>query len=347
MQKTLSFVIHLFFIQFGFAQEISAPSQPALGPGGADYVHDSITIYDFAETPEGYWLYEPACPTPDTANVVVFLHGYGAYNPMIYGGWIRHLVRKGNIVIFPRYQKNIFSPSPKKFVAYAAEGIRDALTELEKEGHVKPITDNISLVGHSYGGVISANLAVNFAELQIPFPHAVMLCSPGTGPFDGGLMESYADMLADTKLIVLVNEHDRTVGDKIGKLVFETAEKVKNRNLLRQFRDKYGHPEITASHNESYALDEYFDSGDRNISTLRARRKGSTDAMDFYGYWKLFDALLDCARYDENCHFALGNTPQQRYLGAWSDGTPIKEMEVLLPETQTTSDGLNATGASR
>ncbi|MEZ4892408.1 MAG: hypothetical protein R2778_05270 [Saprospiraceae bacterium] len=61
-----------------------------------------------ATTADGYWLFEPADPKPDSAEVVVFLHGYGAYNPMAYGKWIKHLVAKGNIVIYPRYQKICF-----------------------------------------------------------------------------------------------------------------------------------------------------------------------------------------------------------------------------------------------
>ena len=337
MRNTFLFLFLLLFIVFGRAQEINPPSQPIAGPGGAFYPHDSLIIHNFAEFQDGYWLYEPVSPKPQKANVVVFMHGYGAYNPMIYGAWIKHLVLKGNIVIFPRYQKNLFTPSTDKFVENAAKGIRDALTLLQQGDHVRPNIDQISLVGHSYGGVISANLGVNYKKLDIPYPHAIMLCSPGTGPFRGGLLDDYEAMPSTTKLLVLVSENDKTVGDKIGRLVFETAEHVEKRNFLRQLEDKHGQPKITASHNESYALDELFDSGDWNVSTKRAVRKGTIDAMDYYGYWKLFDALLDCAREGENCEVAFGNTPQQRSLGVWSDGTQIKEFEVIIPEKKTES----------
>lgn len=36
-------------------------------------------------------------------------------------------------------------------------------------------------------------------------------------------------------------------------------------------------------------------------------------ALDYYGFWKLFDGLTDAAFYMENSEYALGNTPQQRY----------------------------------
>ena len=332
MRTYLSYLFLLLFLVSGKAQEVLSPSQPLYGPGGAEYIHDSLIIHNFAQTQDGFWMYEPTSPKPKSANVIVFIHGYGAYNPMIYGAWIKHLVLKGNIVIFPRYQKNLLSPSTNKFVENTANGIREALQELQNGDYVQPIIDQISLVGHSYGGVISANLGVNYKELDIPYPNAIMLCSPGTGPFRGGLLDDYKSMPSTTKLLVLVSEDDKTVGDKIGRLVYETAINVKNRNLLRQFEDKHGKPKITAGHNESYALDTSFDSGDWNVSTKRANKKGTVDAMDYYGYWKLFDALLDCAQMGNNCHFAFGNTPQQRSLGVWSDGTQIKEFEVLIPE---------------
>ncbi len=334
MQKYFSLFILLFVFQFSYSQTILPSNQPNCGPGGAEYKHDSLTIYNCAENQDGYWLYEPTNPKPERANVIVFMHGYGAYNPMIYGGWIKHLVLKGNIVIFPRYQKNLFSPSTDKFVENTMKGILDAIKELKTGDHVIPILDNISFVGHSYGGVISANLSVNYKELGIPFPDVLMLCSPGTGPFNGALLDDYSELPTDTKLLVLVSEDDQTVGDKVGILIYESAINVKNRNLLRQFEDNYGKPKITAGHNESYALDEDFDSGVRNVSTRRAKRKGTIDALDYNGYWKLFDALLDCSRNNNNCNIAFGNTPEQRSLGSWSDGTSIKELEVTIPKIE-------------
>jgi hypothetical protein len=52
------------------------------------------------------------------------------------------------------------------------------------------------------------------------------------------------------------------------------------------------------------------------------------NALDYYGTWKLFDALCDAAFTGKNREYALGNTPQQRFMGLWSDGTPVKELIV-------------------
>jgi hypothetical protein len=52
------------------------------------------------------------------------------------------------------------------------------------------------------------------------------------------------------------------------------------------------------------------------------------DALDFYGTWKLFDGLSDAAFYGRNREYALGNTPEQRFMGRWSDGVPVRELQV-------------------
>jgi hypothetical protein len=57
-------------------------------------------------------------------------------------------------------------------------------------------------------------------------------------------------------------------------------------------------------------------------------RWAKVDALHYYGYWKLFDALQDAAFYGKNRKYALGNTPQQRFMGYWSDGIPVKELRV-------------------
>jgi hypothetical protein len=50
--------------------------------------------------------------------------------------------------------------------------------------------------------------------------------------------------------------------------------------------------------------------------------------MDYFGTWKLFDALTDAAFNGKNREYALGNTSQQRFMGVWSDGVPVKELKV-------------------
>jgi pimeloyl-ACP methyl ester carboxylesterase len=322
----------LFKGVFATAQGAPYPGQPLDGPGGADYQHQSVAFFDAASSADGYWLFEPSDPKPESAEVVVFLHGYGAYNPMAYGKWIKHLVAKGNIVIYPRYQKNLVWPRPEGFPPNAAKAIRDALAVLEKEGHVKPKTDKMVFVAHSYGGVIASNLGVHWEKYKIPKPAAILLAEPGSGPFKGARLSDYAALPADLNLLVVVGEDDYVVGDEFARLVFETAVNTPNRNMVVQRRDTTGHRRwLLATHSEPYSYDLDFDTGVRNYTARRVLLTSRLNEVDFNCYWKLADALIDFTRTGRNGDVAFGNTPKQRFLGVWPDGRPMRELEVILP----------------
>lgn len=318
---------------FVAAQPIPYPGQPATGPGGAEYTHQSVAFYDNATTADGYWLFEPTDPKPDSAEVVVFMHGYGAYNPMAYGKWIKHLVAKGNIVIYPRYQKNLVWPRPEGFPENAAKGIRDALKALEQDGHVRPRTEKVAYIAHSYGGVIVSNLAVHWEKYDIPKPASILLCEPGSGPFKGARLSDYSGIPSDISMVVVVGEDDYVVGDEFGRLVFETAVNTPQRNLVvqRRDRDTLGRRWVLASHSEPYSYDLDFDTGVRNYTSKRVLMTSRLNEVDFNCYWKFGDALMDHTRHGCNEHIAFGNTPEQCYLGCWSDGRHMRPMEVILP----------------
>ena len=317
---------------FAAAQDTPYPGQPLTGPGGAEYIHASVAFFDAADKADGYWLFEPADPKPDSAEVVVFLHGYGAYNPMAYGKWIKHLVARGNIVIYPRYQKNLMWPRADAFPENAAIGIRRALDELRKEGRVHPKTEKVAYIGHSYGGVIASNLAINWQNFGIPKPASMLLCEPGSGPLKGARLPDYADLPADLQMVVVVGEDDYVVGDEFGKLVFATAVNTPQRNLVIQRRSTDGRRWIGATHSEPYSYDLDFDTGVRNYTAKRVLYTARLNEVDFNCYWKFGDALMESTRNGCYTEMALGNTFDQRWLGRWSNGKPIRELEVILPE---------------
>lgn len=316
---------------FAAAQGTPYPGQPLTGPGGAEYVHGSVAFYDAATEADGYWLFEPADPKPDSAEVVVFLHGYGAYNPMAYGKWIKHLVAKGNIVIFPRYQKNLMWPRPDAFPKNAATGIRRALAELQKDERVKPKTEKIAYIGHSYGGVIASNLGVNWQKFDIPKPASMLLCEPGSGPLKGARLPDYSGLPDDLQMVVVVGADDYVVGEEFGRHVFYTAQNTPMRNFVIQRRSTDGRRWVGASHSEPYCYDLDFDTGVRNYTSKRVLMTSRLNEVDFNCYWKFADALMESTRNGCYSEVAFGNTPHQRWLGQWSNGKPIRELEVVLP----------------
>lgn len=268
-------------------------SLPVNGQLDMPYAHDSVRMTDLAKKPYGAWLFEPASPQPDTAPVIVFLHGYGGYNPMIYGAWITHLVRQGNTVIFPRYQRNILFPRPPKFVKNATRGIRMAWDTLQQDGRVHPLRDDgpVLYVGHSYGGVISANIALTHEKWGVARPEAVVLLAPGSGPLKGGVLDDYGDMPTDISLNIIIHENDWVVGDVLGRRIFAESTQVLEKRLLDHREIPCGQDTLSAHHNEAYGIDLQFDTGLRNYTAKKALRVGEVSAIDKQVLWPLLDHL--------------------------------------------------------
>jgi len=351
------------------------PAQPASGPGGADYRHRDVmgTSYDGGKTQ--FWLFEPANPTPEQAPVIVFSHGWGGVDPAPYRAWIDHIVRRGNIVVYPRFQTDNRTP-PREFTLNAIAAVRAALDVLRNDPNRVPADPGrFALVGHSIGGALSANLAALAERAGLPPPRAVMSVEPGkTWSLTRRVafpLEDLSTVPRDTLLLAVAGDRDRIARDVDARRIYHETTQVppQNKNLVLVASDYYGSPPLEAHHFAPLAR-----SGAAAPQTSEGRRPGvlrerleerraargdivdnrkpdvrgqpeardedelpdvsaatatTPDALDFYAYWKLFDALTDAAFYGRNREYALGNTPQQRYMGAWSDGRPVRELIVL------------------
>lgn len=339
MSKTISNLNNLFlsslfslFLIFGHAQ--SPPTQPLSGPGGSAYLHSDVVMSDFTSiwTADGYWLFEPDSPKPDSADVIVFNHGYGVFNPGPYGQWIEHLVKKGHVVIFPKYQLNDAS-LPSGYTPNAITGIQDALLELASNpNRVKPRMEHFGIIGHSYGGVISSNLVTEYAAYGIPKPQCFMLCQPGTGGINSGRLNSYTAMDTSYNALIVVGSGDIVVGNSFGREIMDSTNiPTSHKNYITHYPDNLGNPNVEATHNEPLASNNDYDGGTVSTVITGGYIASKIDAVDFYCYWKLADALLSCTFYGEDCNYAFGDTPEQKYMGQWSDGT---DLELLVVEPQ-------------
>ena len=318
--------------------QITPPVQPTTGPGSNNPIHSGVTQYDYGtnKNADGFWLFEPTGPKPDSANLVVFIHGWGETNLKFYGAFIDRIVRAGNIVICPRYEKDV-NTNYDTYTDSCARGIQRALDTLQLPGHVKPRLYNYFVLGHSMGGVLTANMTTKYAYYNLPKPLAAFSMEPGAD-LAALLLPDYSGFPADVKYLIFIGNDDAIVDSTAGKKLFyqTTAVPTSHKNLVRQFADNHGAPALTASHMEPCSMDNTYDDGETNIVTLVST--GTTDAVDFYGYWKLWDALYDCALTGQNCDVAFGDTPQQRSLGNWSDGTPVTPL-LVLPSSGST--GIN------
>lgn len=346
--------ILLLFSQVLNAGQASPPAQPAKGPGSKEYSHTAVIKNRYENGIKEYWIYEPDQPKPSSAPVIVFLHGWGAMNPATYGAWIDHLVKRGNIVIYPRYQSDLKTPL-KDFTANAIDAIHNAMSRLQNEpDHVRPDLSKFAVVGHSVGGLLTANVTALAQENGLPQVRAMMSVEPGRtwNPGTRGNVP-LADLLkipAKTLLLSVAGDKDRIARDVDAKRIYNESKNVSadNKDYITLISDEHGTPPLIAHHGAPTAFDLAYDNGEKSEETsalrerlkerMRERQNGNDEAeittehlvnaLDFYGTWKLFDGLCDAAFYGKNREYALGNTSEQRNMGNWSDGVPVQKLAV-------------------
>jgi hypothetical protein len=238
--------------------------------------------------------------------VLVFTQGVG---PDEYQGWIDHLVGRGSIVVFQYLPFRNVSLQERR--ADALAGLRAALRELARPGHVTPRWDRLVLVGHSVGGNMAAQLAADTAKQRLPHPKAVFAVQPR--PEDAASLRVLRGVPASSRVLVLASDRDDRVGVEGPKALWAALGHIPaaNKDYVLVRSDEHGNPALVADH------------------LLPLSSSGNPpDALDFYGPWKLLDALQDCAIWRRDCRVALGGTAAQRFMGRWSDGVPVAPLQV-------------------
>lgn len=284
----------------------SPPKQPQRGPGGSEYQHRAVRETEHGEGGQQFWIIEPAQPKPKTAPLIIFIHGWSAMHPDTYRGWINHLAKRGNIVVYPRYQDRLLTPAVEYFPNVVAS-VRAALDVLKQAGHVAPDLARVAVVGHSVGGVEVVNYAAAARDEALPIPKAVMSVQPGQGAERGIKLVPMSDAVripAETKLLVVVGDSDGMVGSECGRTIWRGTKHVSDRAFITVRSDSHGFPPLNANHLSP-------------VSWTRA----ATDALDWFGYWKLFDVLMDAA-------FSGKQLAVDPSMGAWSDGVAVAPMTV-------------------
>jgi hypothetical protein len=314
------------------ALAITQPTQPTSGPGGSDYAHGGMTITSGGSGNNAWFVFQPSSPRPASAPVAIMLHGYGEFSGHgTFTEFIRHEVRKGNVVIYPRWQTSILSPCLGPFniepcMTSALNGIRGGLSWLQADpaNRVQPQLDKVSYFGFSFGGIITANLANRHVALGLPTPRAIFLDDPHDGGLAGAGEPALDDSLAGIPAATKINCHSGSQGviaeaGKAGSSCNAVYTKLghipqANRDLVMTRPDNHGTPALSSAH------------GVCSTATLQAQ--ATLDAYDWNFCWKVFDALQSSAYFGTNGQYALGDTPEHRSHGLWSDGVPVVELTI-------------------
>ena len=142
------------------------PRQPGAGPGGKDYPHGAVRVTAGGSGADAWYVFVPTHPRPASAPLAVVTHGYYEYaGHGVNDALARHTARKGNVVIYPRWQTDIAAPCPGPFdiepcVKSEAAGIKGALAHLAADkARDQPQRDRAAYFGLSFGAIITADLA--------------------------------------------------------------------------------------------------------------------------------------------------------------------------------------------
>jgi acetyl esterase/lipase len=311
------------------------PSQPPTGPGGAEVAYDGLLaqhygpLADGTNDPTGFWLFEPTQPrgqdAPTALPLVIFLHGFDVTDPEVYHAWIDHLVRRGAVLVFPDYQApNVpFTPANIAAVDLSAPNViraavHTALAELASGAHIRPDLQRVAVVGHSLGTLLATNYTAAAAAQGLPVPQTLLLAMPGCAPECE--IDSVEGIPATTRVVDLVGNQDTLAGEETAKQIWARLGQVPadHKAYIRLIGDDHGQPAIVADHFVPLTTLVFFGAS-----------VGALNALDWYGTWKLLDASMSCAFAGQDCQYAFGDTAQQRFMGTWSDGTPVAEAQVV------------------
>jgi acetyl esterase/lipase len=268
----------------------------------ADYSHNSVARHKVGEGAHAAWVFIPDEPRVTTAPVVIFMHGYRALDPYDYGGWIDHLVRRGNVVIFPVYEKGR-RDDRQQLLAQAVAGIRNALDFLAERG-VTVNKEQFAATGHSMGGSMSVMLAARGPDFGLPPIRAVMPVEPGHKGGQGFPNEVFAELGGEQMLLILEGDQDQFADSRMGHAMFTGSQRVpaSQKAFVILLSDKYRQPPLVADHYAPLSpVPEYdLESSTRwqekrkqFVKNVMDIRDGEVDALDTEAMWPLLDVLLE------------------------------------------------------
>ncbi len=163
---------------------------------------------------------EPAGQGPGPRPVVVFLHGWGALSPQLYGPWLVHLVRRGSTVVYPRYQASVLS-DPTRVLVTTVAGLRRAFAL------TPPTSGTLVVAGHSAGGALAADYAAlagggGGGGGGLPVPAAVFAAYPGRSlrgfPVSIPAVDP-AGVPKSVDVVALGSRNDTTVGTAVARRI--------------------------------------------------------------------------------------------------------------------------------
>jgi pimeloyl-ACP methyl ester carboxylesterase len=222
-----------------------------------------------------------------------------------------------------------------EMVPAALSAVRVGLARLESMWPVQLAEPQLVWVGHSLGGTLATVLAAGAVENGLPATAALMAVEPG-----GETRLALGDLSglpSEALVLLVVGDRDVVAGDATARSIRAAISHMPDGNVdfVTVRSDDRTVPALVASHVAPLATVAGFppdvETGNSRLETIREARavdRFPPDALDYYGYWKLLDGLLDAAFSGANREYALGGTTAQRFMGVASDGVAVTQLVI-------------------
>jgi dienelactone hydrolase len=178
------------------------------GGSGTSYPAKPTVEGPLVKGSEGVWLFRPA---GKPKRMVIFFHGQGGpteTTPANHRAWIDHLVGRGAIVIYPRYETDYSAA----VIDATTAGVRRATKRLAA-GSLPVLA-----LGYSRGGALAVEYAAVARRRNVPVPDAIESVNPV--PFgEQARIVDLRPIRPTTIMAVLVSEKDPYASDGAGLLL--------------------------------------------------------------------------------------------------------------------------------
>lgn len=300
-------------------KKIIEPQNPISQGYGADgqYKSDVDTFRNSLDpkmTVSTFFPANVARPVP----VIFFLHGYNGGNPEYFDCLIKHLVSRGYAIVFspyPTFPTVSKSENVKSKIDIATYGFENAVKRYKD----RLDTSRVAFFGHSFGGGIMPGIAYKMlTEKGWGRAGACMFISAPWYVYDIST-EQLNKFPSNVKLLIVTYNDDTFNDHQMAVDLFKTIGiPLSEKNYCTFYSDTCGKIKFEANHFVPY--------GPLHIN-------GALDNFDYYGIYKLFDALLDysLAGNLKAKVTALGNgSESQCFMGTDNNGRKLKPIYVTV-----------------
>jgi pimeloyl-ACP methyl ester carboxylesterase len=239
--------------------------------------------------------------------VIFFCHGYSSSNPQHYLPLISHIVSKGYMVVFSPYQMVAMDPKEVKKYATLETGLEIAIDNFR----AKIDTTKIGFVGHSFGaGAIPAVALWAIVDKNWGGSSAFLYLMAPWYSYEVDRIKLRL-FPSRVKLLMEIFAEDRVNDHRMAISLFNTINiPATEKNFIMINSDSVLSCRLKADHNTPKGP---FDP------------RAEEDALDYYGVYRLFDALAAYTFDNDPAAKALvfGHGRETCFMGAWPNGKPV------------------------